>query len=132
MSTARFTMLTGLPGALLGAILLTAPATFGQDMALRDVLIDGQGWEMVADGFAFTEGPAVDASGNLYFTDVFRGKIHRLKADGKPEVFVESSFGANGLKFGPDGRLYACQNGKKRIVAYDSSGSDTPIAEDVK
>jgi gluconolactonase len=103
-----------------------------QDMRLADILIDGQDWELVAEGFAFTEGPAVDAKGNLYFTDVFRGKILRLNDQGKAEVFVEQSFGTNGLMFGPDGRLYGCQNGKKRIVAYDSAGKDTPIAEDVK
>ena len=98
-----------------------------QDMRLSDILIDGQGWELVAEGFAFTEGPAVDLKGNLYFTDVFRGKIFRLNDQGKAEPFVEQSFGTNGLMFGPDGRLYGCQNGKKRIVAYDSTGMDTPI-----
>ena len=47
-------------------------------------------------------------------------------------MFVEQSYGTNGLMFGPDGRLYGCQNGKKRIVAYDSAGKETTIAEDVK
>jgi sugar lactone lactonase YvrE len=112
--------------------LLTVLPAQAQDMRLADILIDGQDWELVAEGFAFTEGPAVDAKGNLYFTDVFRGKIYRLNDQGKAEVFVEQSFGTNGLMFGPDGRLYGCQNGKKRIVAYDSAGKDTPIAEDVK
>ena len=102
-----------------------------QDMALKDVLIDGEGWQLVGEGFAFTEGPAVDLHGTLYFTDVFRAKIYRLDAQGKPEVFVDQSYGTNGLKFGPDGRLYGCQNGKKRIVAYDSAGMSTTIAEDV-
>jgi len=103
-----------------------------QDMRLADILIDGQDWELVAEGFAFTEGPAVDNKGTLYFTDVFRGKIYRLNDQGKAEVFVDQSFGTNGLMFGPDGRLYGCQNAKKRIVAYDSAGKDTPIADDVK
>ena len=102
-----------------------------QDMRLADILIDGQDWELVGEGFAFTEGPAVDAKGNLYFTDVFRAKIYRLDEHGKPEIFVDKSFGTNGLMFGPDGRLYGCQNGKKRVVAYGSAGNDTPIAEDV-
>ena len=31
--------------------------------------------------------------------------------------------------FGPDGKLYACQNGKKRIVAYDTEGKETVVAE---
>ncbi|HEV3136250.1 MAG TPA: SMP-30/gluconolactonase/LRE family protein, partial [Pirellulales bacterium] len=91
----------------------------------------GENWQLVGEGFAFTEGPAVDAGGTLYFTDVFRAKIYRLDAQGKPEIFVDQSYGTNGMMFGPDGRLYGCQNAKKRIVAYDSAGKDTPIAEDV-
>jgi gluconolactonase len=115
--------------ALLGCL---SPLAVAQDVRLGDVLIDGQNWELVAEGFAFTEGPAVDLAGNLYFTDVFRGKIYRLNAQGKAEVFVDQSFGTNGLMFGPDGRLYGCQNAKKRIVAFDSTGKETPIAEDVQ
>jgi sugar lactone lactonase YvrE len=34
--------------------------------------------------------------------------------------------------FGPDGRLYACQNGRKRIVAFDMDGSESVIAEGVE
>ena len=33
--------------------------------------------------------------------------------------------------FGPDGRLYACQNGRKRIVAYAPDGTESVIAEGV-
>jgi sugar lactone lactonase YvrE len=101
-------------------------------MRLADILIDGQGWELVGEGYAFTEGPAVDREGRLYFTDVFRAKIYRLNAQAKPEVFVDQSYGTNGLAFGPDGLLYGCQNAKKRIVAYDSSGKDKMIAEGFK
>lgn len=111
--------------------LLAAPAA-SQDMALKDILVDGQDWELVADGFTFTEGPAPDLEGNLYFTDVFKNKIHRINAQGKAEVFVDQSHGANGLMFGPDGKLYACQNGKSRIVAYDKDGKETVVAEGVK
>jgi sugar lactone lactonase YvrE len=31
--------------------------------------------------------------------------------------------------YGPDGRLYACQNGRKRIVAYTPDGTESVIAE---
>ncbi len=125
-------MIRGIQIALVALLCGLPSLAAAQDFRLSDVLIDGQKWELVAEGFAFTEGPAVDLTGNLYFTDVFRGKIYRLNAEGKAEVFVDQSFGTNGLIFGPDGRLYGCQNAKKRIVAYDSSGKDTPIAEDVK
>ncbi len=33
--------------------------------------------------------------------------------------------------FGPDGKLYACQGGKRRIVAYDTSGAEEVIAEGI-
>jgi len=46
-------------------------------------------------------------------------------------VFKEDSGGTNGLMFGPDGRLYACQNGRKRIVAWATDGSESVIAEGV-
>jgi sugar lactone lactonase YvrE len=99
---------------------------------LADLVVDGQDWELVAEGFTFTEGPAVDLAGNLYFTDPLRSKIYRMNAEGKAEVFVDQSYGTNGIMFGPDGRLYGCQNSKKRIVAYDSSGTADVIAEDVQ
>ena len=50
---------------------------------------------------------------------------------GRSRVFKEDTGAANGLMFGPDGRLYACQNGRKRIVAYSADGKESVIAEDV-
>jgi sugar lactone lactonase YvrE len=99
---------------------------------LADLLVDGQNWELVAEGFTFTEGPAVDLAGKVYFSDTFKSKIYRINAAGKAEVFVDQAYGTNGTMFGPDGRLYGCQNAKKRIVAYDSSGTAATIAEDVQ
>ena len=46
-------------------------------------------------------------------------------------MFAEQTGGANGLKFGPDGTLYACANSKKQIVAYDAEGKAKAVAEDV-
>ena len=41
--------------------LLRGAASAWRRLRLADILIDGQDWELVAEGFAFTEGPAVDA-----------------------------------------------------------------------
>jgi sugar lactone lactonase YvrE/enterochelin esterase-like enzyme len=95
------------------------------------VLDDDPGWQVVSQGHKFTEGPAVDASGNVYFSDIPNSRIHRISADGKVTIFRENTGEANGLMFGPDGRLYACQNGRKRIVAYSMDGKESVIAEGV-
>ncbi|MFO1019245.1 MAG: SMP-30/gluconolactonase/LRE family protein [Planctomycetales bacterium] len=102
------------------------------DMSLAELLPADSKWEVVSSGHEFTEGPASDAQGRVYFTDVPRSQIHRIDLDGKVSVFVGNSSGTNGLMFGPDGKLYGCQNGKKRIVAFDEKGNTETIAEGVE
>ena len=65
--------------------------------------------QKVQGDFQFTEGPAWDGNGNLYFTDIPANRIYRLGEDGKIAVFLEPSHHANGLMVGGDGRLLACQ-----------------------
>ncbi len=90
-------------------------------------------WEQVSQGHKFTEGPAVDANGDVYFSDIPNNRIHKVEhASGKVSVFKEDTGAANGLMFGPDGRLYACQNGRKRIVAYDAGGKETVVTDGVE
>lgn len=117
-------------GWLLCCVLFSSPLA-AQDMPLRDLLIEGQDWRLVAEGYKFTEGPAVDPEGNLYFTDVPNDKILKVDAAGEVSTFVEDSGRTNGLMFGPDGRLYGCQNGRRRIVAWDAAGKESVLAEEV-
>ncbi len=70
-------------------------------------------------GFQFTEGPAVDPQGNVYFTDVRGNRIHKVDTEGKLSTFLEESQGCNGLMFDGKGRLIACQGLEKRIIAID-------------
>ena len=80
----------------------------------------------LAGGFKFTEGPAVAANGDVYFTDIPNNRIHKWSvSEKKLSTFAEESNGANGLYFADDGSLYACQGNAKRVVAYTPDGSDT-------
>ena len=71
-----------------------------------------------ADGFKFTEGPAPDRDGNLYFTDIYANRIHRLDARGEVTTFLEDSRAANGLMV-DRGRLLVAQKDEGRIIAVD-------------
>ena len=97
--------------------------------ALSRVLSGGEGWQLLSEGHGFTEGPAANAKGEVFFTDIPNSRIHKIDLDGKVKIFAEDTGKANGLMFGPDGRLYACANGKKQITAYDESGKASVFAD---
>jgi gluconolactonase len=63
----------------------------------------------VATTVAFTEGPAVDREGNVYFTDIINQRILLLSADGVLSTYRENSNVANGLLIDAQGRLIACE-----------------------
>ena len=108
------------------------PAHGSRHYISNNIVLDSDpGWQLVSKGHKFTEGPAVDAEGNVFFSDIPNSRIHKISTDGNVTVFRENTGEANGLMFGPDGRLYACQNGRKRIVAYSADGRETVIAEGV-
>lgn len=94
-------------------------------------LIPGEEWQLVSQGHRHTDGPAVSGTGELYFTDPANNRIHKVAPDGNVSTFVENSSGANGLMFGPDGRLYAGLTRTRQIVAYDAGGKAEVIAADL-
>ena len=83
---------------------------------------------VIGDGFRFTEGPAVDASGTLYFSDIPAERIFKCRPEGKVELFRENSGGANGLLFDPDGNLLVCEGNNKRVTSTSPAGKITVLA----
>jgi sugar lactone lactonase YvrE/enterochelin esterase-like enzyme len=101
------------------------------DMTLHRLLIDGEGWQRVVEGLTFADAPCADAAGNFYFSDVRATGIFRLNADGSRTKISDET--ASGLKFGPDGRLYACFGQKKHIIAIDlATKTAETIAQEVQ
>lgn len=79
--------------------------------------------------FAFTEGPAADAEGNLYFTDIPNNRIHKRDVKGTLTVFAEPSGHCNGLMV-VDGRLLACEM-DGQLKEYDlNSGEQKSLASE--
>ena len=94
-----------------------------------DLLLPGEGWELVSKGHKYTEGPAVNSAGEVFFSDIPNSRIHKIALDGTVSQFAENTAGANGLMFGPDGYLYACQKAGEAIVRFDTDGRMEPVIE---
>jgi len=88
-----------------------------------------KGWEVVSQGHTFAEGPTFDREGNLYFTDVRADKLWKIGVDGKATVFKDKPGQVSGLRFAPDGKLYASRRTPKQIVAFAMDGSETVVAD---
>ena len=84
--------------------------------------------EKLADGFVFTEGPAADSEGNIYFSDIPNNRIHKWSLEGKLSTFRENSGGANGLYFDKDGNLLACEGGNRLVTRISPKGEITVLA----
>ncbi len=72
--------------------------------------------------FKFTEGPACDAKGNVFFTDQPNNKIYQWSVEGKLSVFHNSPGRANGLYFDKQGNLWACADEKNELWKISSDG----------
>ncbi|MBI2825500.1 MAG: SMP-30/gluconolactonase/LRE family protein [Planctomycetia bacterium] len=85
---------------------------------------------------AFTEGPACDAAGNVYFSDIINNRIMKLAADGGLSVFREPSHRTNGQTFDQQGRLYHCEGaefgpeGGRRVTRTDLATGEYVVLTD--
>ena len=103
------------------------------DFTLHRLLVEGEGWTKVVDGLAFADAPCTDAAGNFYYSDMRppTAGVYRLAPDGTRTRLSEE--GVSGMKFGPDGRLYACQGAKRRLIAITpATGAVEVLTEDVQ
>jgi len=86
--------------------------------------------QTLAESFTFAEGPAVDADGNVFFSDVAADIIYQWSVDDVLSTFRENSGGTNGLFFDQDGNLLACEGDNGRVVSIDPLGNATVLADE--
>lgn len=96
---------------------------------LRDILIPGENWKLVAEGYKFTEGPAANDKGEVYFNDIPNNTTYKITLDGKVTRVRGETQSANGQAFGPDGKLYVVAAGAEHIATIDADGRTTVIAD---
>ncbi len=84
--------------------------------------------QLVVDDCKFTEGPASDAEGNVYFTDQPNDRIVRIGIDGSVGDFLQPVGRANGMFFAPDGKLIACADAENEMWEIDvTTGKHTVL-----
>jgi gluconolactonase len=110
-------------GTLLINPLLLAADTGG-------LIAPGAKVELLADGFKFTEGPAADAAGNVYFTDQPNDRILKWSTDGKLSTFMQPCGRSNGLYFDTQGQLWACADDKNELWRIDPAGQATVVVKE--
>lgn len=79
------------------------------------LIAPGAKLELIAKDFAFTEGPAADRRGNVYFTDQPNDKIWKYSIDGRLSVYMENAGRANGLYFTKDDHLIVCADENNQL-----------------
>ena len=88
-------------------------------------------WESQASPAA---GLAVDANGDIFFSDVLGGRIARLSPDGHDSTFAEQKLASfqefRGLSVGKDGSLYSCEG--DQIVVYPRQGKARSIVRGIQ
>ncbi|MEO6456505.1 MAG: SMP-30/gluconolactonase/LRE family protein [Ginsengibacter sp.] len=85
---------------------------------------------MIDSGFIFTEGPATDKKGNVFFTDQPNNKIWKYDTEGKLSVFSDKAGRSNGMYFDAKGNLITCADENGQLWSIDPEGKVTVLVKD--
>ncbi|GAB3543957.1 SMP-30/gluconolactonase/LRE family protein [Spirosoma fluminis] len=112
------------------AALAISLQTFAQRVDSVKVVMPGATLKQVSNQFTFTEGPAVDKKGVIFFTDQPNDKIWKYDTDGNLSVFMDKTGRSNGLYFDKKGNLIACADAKNELWSISPKGDVTVLMTD--
>src|SRR5437660_1740421 len=118
--------------ALIIRLLLAFMTTSALSAAEKSVTAPGAQLEKLAGDFEFTEGPACDAQGNVFFTDQPNDRILKWSTDGKLATFMHPCGRANGLSFDAAGNLWACADETNALWRIAPGGEITVVVKDYR
>ncbi len=96
------------------------------------VVVAGAQLHLVSNQFSFTEGPAADKEGNIFFTDQPNDKIWKYDIDDKLSLFMDKTGRANGLYFDAKGNLISCSDEKDELWSINKNKKVTVLLKDFK
>jgi gluconolactonase len=86
--------------------------------------------QMISNQFSFTEGPAANKNGDVYFTDQPNNKIWKYSTDGELSVFMHNAGRSNGMHFDKEGNLLTCADEKNELWSISPDGKVTVLLTD--
>jgi sugar lactone lactonase YvrE/enterochelin esterase-like enzyme len=98
---------------------------------LSDILIPGEDWSLVGQGYGFTEGTAANAKGEVFYQDIPASKTYKIELDGRLSALRTDSKKAAGTIYAADGKRYTAAGGPKQILSYDSGEKETVVADSI-
>ncbi len=99
----------------------------------QNIIAKGAELTLVADEFDFTEGPAIDKNGDIYFTDQPNDRIVKWSAtDNSVTDWLTPSKRSNGLFFDNTGNLISCADEKNELLSIDPQKNITVLIDNYK
>jgi gluconolactonase len=80
-----------------------------------DIVAEGAEPIKISGEFKFTEGPAVDSNGNVFFTDQPNDRIMKWSTEGELTTWMQPAGRSNGLCFDSSDNLWACADEKNEM-----------------
>ena len=107
------------------------PILTGLSLNAADIVADGARLEKLPGEYAFTEGPATDTAGNVYFTDQPNDRIVKWNAEDNTVVdWLKPAGRSNGMYFDAVGNLIACADGKNELWSIAPDKEVTVLLKD--
>lgn len=82
---------------------------------------------LISKQFLFTEGPAADNKGNIYFTDQPNNAIWKYDTNGKLTLFRNNAGRSNGMYFDKKGNLLTCADNENQLWRFSADGKNSEV-----
>lgn len=97
-----------------------------------NLIADGAKLKLITNQFGFTEGPAVDKKGNIFFTDQPNNTIWKYDRYGKLTIYLKNAGRSNGMYFDQQGNLITCADEHNQLWQIQPNGTIKVLLDNYK
>lgn len=97
-----------------------------------NLIEEGAILQLISNNFSFTEGPAADNKGNVFFTDQPNNTIWKYDIQGKLSIFLKNAGRSNGMYFDKQGNLITCADEHNQLWLIKPNGKVKVLLDNFK